>query len=237
VRPPLELLASCLYTHRCSHRCQDISSCRLIRCVFITSLFVKPSLKVLSSCREELAKAPPVKPNSWQPLGEPSKSKVRSSLQRLYPSNKGSASSDRNLKGLKSIHERTQVSQNIKLSEGRRLLPQPKRKRQIDPNFDIQFTDLKNPELDDTDSNGMEYNSDDPPEAILSEPHSEMTTSSKVTKTNKMINSMPVLSSSSRMVNSDGHPTKRVKTTHSSVVSICSYLHCHVLNLLAHGGE
>lgn len=197
---------------------------------FYTSLFAKPSLKVLSSCREELAKALPVKPNSWQHLGEPSKSKVRSSLQRLYPTNKGSASSDRNLKGLKSIHERTQVSQNIKLSEGRRLLPQPKRKRQIDPNFDIQFTDLKNPELDDADSNGMEYNSDDLPETILSavgEEEPEMTTSSKVTKTNTMINSMPVLSSS-RIVNSDpidGHPTKRVKTTHSSAVSICSYLH------------
>ena len=229
MRSSLELLASRLYTRRCNHHGQDISSCRLIKCVFITCLFVKSSLKVLSSCREELAKAPPVKPSSWQPLlEEPSKSKVRSSLQRLYPSNKGSASSDRNLKGLKSIHERTQVSQNIRLSEGRRLLPQPKRKRQIDPNFDIQFTDLKNPELDDTDSNGMEYNSDDPPEAILSEPHSEMTTSSKVTKANKMINSMPVLSSSSRMINSDpidGHPTKRVKITHSSAVSICSYLH------------
>lgn len=193
-------------------------------CIYYKS-FVKPSLKVLSSCGEELGKAPPVKPNSWQPLGEPSKTKVRSSLQRLHPTDKGSASSDRNLKGLKSIHERTQVSQNIKLSEGRRLLPQPKRKRQIDPNFDIQFTDLKNPELDDADSNGMEYNSDDPPEAILSavgkeEPHPEMTTSSKVTKTNKMINSLP---SSSRMVNSDpidGHLAKRLKTTHSSAVSI-----------------
>jgi hypothetical protein len=235
VRHPLERLISCLYTRRCNHRCEDISSCRLVRCVFITSLFVKPSLEVLSSCREELAKAPPVKPNSWQPLGEQSKSKVPSRLQRLYPTNtsKGSLSSDRNLKGLKSIHERTQVSQNIKLSEGRRLLPQPKRKRRIDPNFDIQFTDLKNPELDDADWNGMEYNSDDLPEAILSafgkeEPHPEMITSSKVTKTNKMINSMPVLSSSSRMVNSDpidGHPTKRVKTIHSSAVSICSCLH------------
>ena len=199
---------------------------------FITSLFVKPSLRVLSSCREELVKVSPVKPNSWQPLGEPSKSKVRSSLQRLYTT-KGSAPSDRNLKGLKSIHERTQVSQNIKLSEGRRLHPQPKRKRQIDPNFDIQFTDLKNPELDDADSNGMEYNSDDLPEAILSaigkeEPHPETTTSPKVSKTNKMMNSIPVLSSSSRMFNSDPidcHPTKRVKTTHSSAVSICSYLH------------
>ena len=138
------------------------------------------------------------------------------------------------MKGLRSIHERTQVSQNIKLSEGRRLLPQPKRKRQVDPNFDIQFTDLKNPELDDADSNGIEYNSDDLPEAILSavggkeEPHPEMTMSSKVTKTKKMINSMPVLSSSSRMVNSDpidGHPTKRMKISHSSAVSICSYLH------------
>ena len=196
---------------------------------FITSLFVKPSLRVLSSCREELAKVPPVKPNSWQPLGGPSKPKVRSSLQRLHTT-RGSASFDRNLKGLKSIHERTQVSQNIKLSEGRRLLPQPKRKRQIDPNFDIQFTDLKNPELDDADSNGMEYNSDDLPEAILSavgkeESHPEMTTSSKVSKTNKM-NSMPVLSSY-RMFNSDPidcHPTKRVKTTHSSAVSVCSYL-------------
>lgn len=161
---------------------------------------------------------------SWQPLGEPPKSKVRSSLQRIYPTNKRSASSDRNLKGLDSIHERTQVSQNIKLSEGRRLLPQPKRKRQIDPNFDIQFTDLKNPELEDADSN----NSDDLPEAISAvgkeEPHSEMTTSSKGSKTKKM----PVLSSSSRMFNSDpidGHPTKRVKPTHSSAVSICSYLH------------
>lgn len=161
---------------------------------------------------------------SCQPFKEPPKSKVRSSLQRIYPTNKGSASSDRNLKGLQSIHERTQVSQNIKLSEGRRLLPQPKRKRQINPNFDIQFTDLKNPELEDVDSN----NSDDLPEAISAidkeEPHPEMTTSSKVSKTNKM----PVLSSSSRMVNSDlfgGHPTKRVKTTHSSAVSICSYLH------------
>ena len=79
----------------------------------------------------------------------------------------------------------------------------------------------------------MEYNSDDLPEAILSavgneEPHLEMTLSSKVTKTNKVINFMPVLSSSSGMINSDpidGHPTKRVKTTHSSAVSICSYLH------------
>ena len=161
---------------------------------------------------------------SWEPLGEPikSKSKVRSSLQRIYPTNKGSSSSDRNMKALQSIHERTQVSQNIKLSEGRRLLPQPKRKRKIDPNFDIQFTDLKNPDLEDEDSN----NSEDLPEAISAsgreEPHLEMTTSSKVSKTKKM----PVRSSSSRMVNSDpGHPTKRVKTTHSSAVSICSYLH------------
>ena len=162
---------------------------------------------------------------SWQPLEKPSKSKARSSLQRIYPTNKGSASSDRNLKQLESIHERT-LSQNIKLSEGRRLLPQPKRKRQIDPNFDIQFTDLKNPELDDADSNGMEYNSDDFPEAILSavgkeEPHPDMTSSSKASRMNKM----PVLSSS-RMVNSDpidGYPTKRVKTTHSSTVSIRSY--------------
>ena len=156
-----------------------------------------------------------------------SKRTFRSSLQRLYPTNKGSASesSDRNLKGLKSIHESTQVSQNIKLSEGRRLLPQPKRKRQVDPNFDIQFTDLKNPELYDV----VEYNSDDLPEAILSdvgneEPHPETTTFSKVSKANKMKNSMPVLSSSSRMVNSDpidGHLTKRVKTSHSSTVSIC----------------
>ena len=230
MRPPLELLISGLYTRRCSHLCKDIGSCRLIRCVIITSLFVKPSLEVFSSCRDELEKAPLVKPDSWQPLGEPSKLKPPSSLQRLHPTNKGSASSDRNLKGLKSIHERTQVSQNIKLSEGRRLLPQPKRKRQIDPNFDIQFTDLKNPELDDADSNGMEYNSDDLPEAILSavgkeESHPEMTTSSKVSKTNKM-NSMPVLSSY-RMFNSDPidcHPTKRVKTTHSSAVSVCSYL-------------
>jgi hypothetical protein len=230
VRPPLELLISCLYARRCNHRCKDISSCRFIRCVFITSLFL--NLKVLSSCQEELAKAPPVESNSWQLPQEPSKSKVSSSLQRLHPTNKNSASSDRNLKGLKSIHERAQVSQNIKLSEGRRLLPQPKRKRQIDPNFDIQFTDLKNPELDDADANGMEWNSDDLPEAILpavgkEEPHPEMTPFSKVTKTNKMINSMPVLSSS-RMVNSDpidGYSTKRVKTTHSSTVSICSYLH------------
>ena len=163
----------------------------------------------------------PKKP--WQPLGEPPKSKVRSSLQRIYPTTKRSVSPDRNLKGLKSIHERTQVSQNIKLPEGRRLLPQPKRKRQIDPNFDIQFTDLKNPELEDADSN----NSDDLPEAISAtgkeELHPEITTSSKVSKRNKM----PVLSSS-RMANSDpfdGHTTKRVKTTHSSAVSICSYLH------------
>ena len=160
---------------------------------------------------------------SWQPFREPSKSKVRSSLQRIYPTNKRSASSDRDLKGLESIHERTKVSQNIKLSEGKRLLPQPKRGRQIDPNFDIQFTDLKNPELEDADSN----NSDDLPEAISSvskeEPHPEVNTSLKVLKTNKM----PVLSSS-RMLNSDpmdAHPAKRVKTTHSPAVSICSHLH------------
>ena len=91
----------------------------------------------------------------------------------------------------------------------------------------------------------MECNSDDLPEAILSavgneEPHLEMNMSSKATKTNKVINFMPVLSSSSRMVNSDpidGHPTKRVKATHSSAVSIFSYLHRHDLNLLADGGE
>ena len=183
------------------------------------------------SYQEGLARAAPVKVNP-KPLGKPSKPKTPSSLQRLYPASKGSASSDRNLKELKSIHERTQVSQNIKLSEGRRLLPQPKRKREIDPNFDIQFTDLKNPELDDaSDSNGMDHDSDDLPEAILpaigkEELRPEKATSSKVTMTNKTVNSKPVLSSSSRMANSvDGHPTKRVKTSHSSAVSICSYLY------------
>ena len=198
-----------------------------MRCVFITNLSVKPS-QILSSYREGLAQAPPVKLNPKPPRGEPSKPKAPSTLQRLHPTTKASASSDRKLKELKSIHERTQVSQNIKLSEGRRLLPQPKRKREIDPNFNIQFTDLKNPELDDaSDLNGMEYDSDDLPEAVLpavgkEEPQKAM--SSKVTKT---LNSKPVLSSS-RMPNfglADGHPTKRVKTTHSSPVSIRSYLY------------
>jgi hypothetical protein len=159
------------------------------------------------------------------------KPKASSSLRKLHPTNKGTTSSDRNLKELKSIHERTQVSQNIKLSEGRRLLPQPKRKREIDPNFDIQFTDLKNPELDDaSDLNEMEYNSDDLPEAILpavdkEEQHPAKATSSKATKT---INPKPVLSSSSRTANVDpvdGRQAKRVKTANLSAVSIPYYLY------------
>lgn len=217
------------YTCRYNHRRKDKNSGHDMRCVFIASLSVKPSLEVLPSHRE-VARAPPVKPN-LKPVGEPSKPKASSS-KKLIPTNEGSASSDRNLKELKSIHERTQVSQNIKLS-GRRLLPQPKRKRQINPNFDIQFTDLKNSELDDaSDPNGMEYDSDDLPLTILpvagkEEPPPEIATSSKVTKTNKTINSKPILSSSriANFVPIDDRPTKRVKTAHSSAVSICSYLY------------
>jgi hypothetical protein len=139
------------------------------------------------------------------------------------------------MKELDAIHERKQVSQNLRLPEEGRLLPQPKRKRQIDPHFNIQFTDLKNPELDDaSDSNGMQSDSDDLPEAVLPAaskedipwmnlPHPEMAvTSSKVSKTNKKINSKPVLSSFDPL---DGHPTKRVKIAHSCAVSICSYLY------------
>ncbi|KAF8798145.1 P-loop containing nucleoside triphosphate hydrolase protein [Phlegmacium glaucopus] len=199
-------------TYECNHRCKDKSSCRHM------------------CCREGLAQAPPLRPNS-QPPREPLKPKAPSSLQKIYPTN--SASTDRTMKGLKSIHERTQVSQNIKLSERGQLLPQPKRKRQIDPHFDIQFTDLKNPDLDDaSDSNGIECDSDDLPEAVLPVigkegiglPHPEMgVTSSKVTKTNKTINSKPLLSS--RMVNFDPvdcRPTKRIKSTNSATVSIHS---------------
>lgn len=137
------------------------------------------------------------------------------------------------MKELESTHERTQVSQNIKLPEGGRLLPQPKRKRQIDPRFDIQFTDLKNTELDDaSDSNEIDCDSDDLPEAVLPTVGKEdipwmgslrseaADMSLKATKANKTIISKPVLSSSSRMANldpADSHPAKRVKTSHSSV--------------------
>jgi len=224
---------SCSHTRRCNHRCKDKSSCRHMWYVFTIRKALSSSSP--SSCREGLAQVPKVRLNS-KPPGEPLKPKASSSLQRLHSTNKGSASTDPKMKELKSIHERTQVSQNIKLPDGGRLLPQPKRKRRIDPHFDIQFTDLKNPDLDNaSDSNGMECDSDDLPDAVLpavgkediSLPHTEMAvTSSKVTKTNKMMNSKPALSF--RMDNFDlvnHHPTKRVKTANSTAVSICSYLY------------
>ena len=183
-------------------------------CVFSIILSVELCPQVLNSCRV----APQVQLNS-QPLKEPLKPKAPSSLQRLHPTNKGSASTDRRMKELTSIHERTQFSQNIKLSEEGRLLLQPKRKRQIDPHFDIQFTDLKNQELDDaSDSNEIERDSDDLPEAVLPTVGKEEVlpwTSSKVTKMNKMVKSDPV----------GGHPIKRIKTANSSAVSIRSYLY------------
>ena len=115
--------------------------------------------------------------------------------------NKGFTPTDSQMEGLRSIHERTQVSQNLKLFEGGRLLPQPKRKRQIDSRFDIQFTDLKNPELDNASDSEIGYNSDDLPEAVLP------------TVGQEDIIPKPVLSSLSRMANVDhGHPAKRLKT-------------------------
>lgn len=185
-------------------------------------LSIKPFPQLLSSCREGLAQPPQV--TSFQPLGELWKPKASSSLQRLHPTNKSSTSTDRKTIEHQSLSAH-QVFRNIKLSEGGRL--ETKRKRQIDPHFDIQFTDLKIPGLDDApDLNGMDHDSDDLPEVVLPAvgkedmpwlglPHSEMAAaSSKPTKT--------VLSS--RTFNFDlvdEHPTKRIKTT---VVSIRSSL-------------
>jgi hypothetical protein len=97
------------YARRCNHRCKGKINCGHMWCVFSIILSVKPCPQVFISCRV----APQVQLNS-QPLKEPLKPKAPSSLQRLHPTNKGSASTDRKMKELTSIDERTQVSQNMK---------------------------------------------------------------------------------------------------------------------------
>ena len=65
----------------------------------------------------------------------------------------------------------------------------------------MQFTDLKNPELDNASDSEIGYNSDDLPEAVLP------------TVGQEDIIPKPVLSSLSRMANVDhGHVAKRLKT-------------------------
>lgn len=140
---------------------------------------LKLSTKSWSSCRDGLSEAPhPSKKQAVtaaeKPKAERSKlvttgTKPAPTKDKMIAARK---SANRNLGDLEQLHERTNVTTNLKLSEGQRLkLDSPdelKRKRKPLPDFKLELADLNDPRPSNTPSYEMkdiDDDDDDLPEA------------------------------------------------------------------------
>ncbi|KAG6860958.1 hypothetical protein C0995_005622 [Termitomyces sp. Mi166 len=118
-------------------------------------------------CRDGLPEKPKRRPSAGRPVESPKKQQNRITTEITKP--KASISSrrtkDSRLEQLESLHEQSNVSNNLQLSPGHRLklesLVGLKRKRKPIPDFKINYTELKEPYRIRTGYDSIEMDDDD----------------------------------------------------------------------------
>lgn len=153
----------------CNHACKDKTACRhlwSVACIILHELSKRP----FHSCREGFEKPPP-QSKKRTGLDPDTKSDFLSKPKDKTKPKTSAARSDHTLEDLETIHKRTNVTDSLKLPEGRRLklepVPSAKTKSKPRPNFDIKFADLKDdkPSAYSYDLKDIDEDADDLPEA------------------------------------------------------------------------
>ncbi|KAF5380937.1 hypothetical protein D9615_004089 [Tricholomella constricta] len=138
----------------CNHPCKDKNKCRHL------------------CCRDGLPDKPKKRGAIGKPSTEPPKQPEPTAAAPTKHKDSIRKTIDRRLDQLESLHERSSVTRNLKLSPGHRLkLDSPtelRRKRKAIPDFDVQFTELKDPQTSKARGYDATYidDDDDLPEAL-----------------------------------------------------------------------